>query len=530
MARVPIFMAAPKWWTAILLLAGAAGAHQHRHKYGRTAIRGGARPRGSLHALARGGAGAAAARDVDRQIVAIALPALAGLCIDPLATLVDTAWAAQLGTTELAALGASASIFGLCAKSFNFLLSATTSAVAAAAAAAPADGAAARSDPRRPPLSGGVAEIAASALALALCIGAPLGLAICACAPAILGAASIGPGSAVFAPALSYLRLRAPATPFVLGTMALTGVFRGLRDTRTPLLALSVSSALNVALDPLLLALLPRRRQVAGLAAATTLSQAVGLLVLLAALLARAPAGALRPSWPRMLGLGRSASVLTARTFCGLLVYARASAAAAACSPLAGAAHAVAFQLWMSSALLADALAIACQALLASSLAAAGGGAQPSPRLVVVRTTRLSALLALALAAGLGLGRGALLALLTPDAAVRSAAAAVWPLVVGSQPVTVGAFAIDGVLFGAREFGGAAASMIGAAAPALLLLRGVSRAPPAGQGLDGLSAVWRALVVFMAVRTAIGAGFAARSRSLGGGRRRTPGGVGRGGG
>lgn len=308
--------------------------------------------------------------------------------------------------------------------------------------------------------------------------------------------------------------------------MALTGVFRGLRDTRTPLVSLSVSSALNVALDPLLLAMLPAGRQVAGLALATTLSQAAGLAVLVAALLRRAPHGAgarsLAPSAPLVLGLARSASVLTARTFCGLLVYARAAAAAAASSPLAGAVHAVTFQLWMSAALLADALAIACQALLASALASPARGVAgpkaprrtlPSARLVVARTARLSALLALLLATGLSLGRIPLLSLLTADAAVRSAARTVWPLIVGSQPVLVAAFVVDGVLFGARAFGSAAAAMVCAAAPALLLLRVV--APDLGAhsadalgGLGGLAMVWRALVTFMAVRAACGIGLA----------------------
>ncbi|KAG8457617.1 hypothetical protein KFE25_002281 [Diacronema lutheri] len=489
----------------------------------------GARARVSLCAAARGGdapargvARTAAARAVDAQLVAIALPALAGLFIDPLATLVDTAWAGSLGATELAALGAAASIFGLCAKSFNFLLSATTSAVAAAAAtASAAKGARSTASTRArgaPPLqlADDVAEIAASALALALAIGLPLGLAIGACAPAILSASSIVPGSAVYAPALGYLRFRAPAAPCVLGTMALTGVFRGLRDTRTPLVALAASTVANVALDPLLVALLPAELKVAGLALATTLSQAIGLAILLAALGRRRPPRApFRPTGARVLGLARSASVLTARTFCALLVYARASAAAAACAPLAGAAHAIAFQIWMSASLLADALAIACQALLASALGAASAGASsaarqpsapaPSPALVVARTARLSAFLALAVGAALAVGRSVLLRALTSDAAVRASAARVWPFVVGSQPATVGAFAIDGVLFGANKFGSAAATLICAAGPALLLLRGAGGRCSDAAGTDArLALVWGALSAFMAVRALVG--------------------------
>ncbi|KAJ1620436.1 hypothetical protein T492DRAFT_888708, partial [Pavlovales sp. CCMP2436] len=100
---------------------------------------------------------------VDRQIFAIAGPALLGLCIDPLSTLVDTAFAARIGATELAAL-------------------------VAAAAPPPLPTLAGRTGQPEP----ASAEVSVSSLLLSFAIGVPLALALALGAPAILSLASIG--------------------------------------------------------------------------------------------------------------------------------------------------------------------------------------------------------------------------------------------------------------------------------------------------------------------------------------------------
>jgi Na+-driven multidrug efflux pump len=120
----------------------------------------------------------AAKRSVDSQLLSIAGPALAGLCIDPLATLVDTVWASRLGTPELAALGAAGSLFALCAKTFNFVLPSTTSAVAAASSAAPGRDRGLQAGNATSFYIPAVIDVAYSSLLLALLIGVPVGLAM----------------------------------------------------------------------------------------------------------------------------------------------------------------------------------------------------------------------------------------------------------------------------------------------------------------------------------------------------------------
>jgi Na+-driven multidrug efflux pump len=394
----------------------------------------------------------------------------------------------------------------------------------------------------------------------------------------------------------------------MLATMSLSGVFRGMRDTRTPLVALCVTTAVNMVLDPLFLksararlarvrearkaarargsrrwraraperapatparpggarhgrcgaprcaarasgtrpltrprprlrvralhglaAVLPRSAAVAGLGAATAVAQAAGVVILLAALRRRTPAGSAAAPRARLVrALASSASVMTARTFFGGLVYARASAGAAAASALAGAAHALTFNVWFNCALLADALAIAAQALLgaalpaaalrdsradqaASAAASAAAMLEPTPRLIVARTARLAVGATVVLMVALMAGRDRVLALLTADPAVRAAAAVVWPVVVASQPACVLAFVADGLLFGARDFVGASLAMLGAAAPALLLLRGAR--PAGGAAAAELLRIWHTLALFMAVRATFALGWALRPGS-----------------
>jgi Na+-driven multidrug efflux pump len=61
----------------------------------------------------------------------LALPAIAGQAIEPLAQLMETAYIGRLGSLELASAGVSISIFNIVSKVFNIpLLSVATSFVA----------------------------------------------------------------------------------------------------------------------------------------------------------------------------------------------------------------------------------------------------------------------------------------------------------------------------------------------------------------------------------------------------------------
>lgn len=166
------------------------------------------------------------------------------------------------------------------------------------------------------------------------------------------------------------------------------------------------------------------------------------------------------------------------------------------------------FQLWLATSLLADAVAVAAQALTARALARRD---VPTLKALIRRTTRLGLLVGLLTSAGLALSGGPLCAAFSAEPAVRAACAAAWPLVALTQPLNTLAFAYDGLLFGASDFRFCARLFATSALPASLLIGLAPRVGAGGGGgggavaVAGLRVVWAGLGVFMGIRTVLGA-------------------------
>ncbi len=161
----------------------------------------------------------------DRSIFHLALPALGSLAADPLLSMVDTALVGHLGVAPLAALAISVVVFNLAFMVFNFLAYATTGPVA-----------------RR--LSSGRAEeipaFAVQALWLALLLGITATAAAEAAAEPL--GRLVGAKGEVLTLFLAYFRIRILALTPLLITLAGHGLFRGLQDTRTPLITVGVNA------------------------------------------------------------------------------------------------------------------------------------------------------------------------------------------------------------------------------------------------------------------------------------------------
>src|SRR4051795_2236665 len=69
-------------------------------------------------------------RPLDREVFALALPALGALAAEPLYVLVDTAIVGHLGTTQLASLAIAATVLSTAFTVFNFLTYGTPAHVA----------------------------------------------------------------------------------------------------------------------------------------------------------------------------------------------------------------------------------------------------------------------------------------------------------------------------------------------------------------------------------------------------------------
>lgn len=418
----------------------------------------------------------------DREILALAVPALGTLAADPLVSLVDTAFVGRLGVVPLAALGVNASIFSLAFLVFNFLAYGTTPMVARAVGAGDRDRA---------------GRLAVEALTLAVVAGFVAVAVLQLLAVPIVHA--MGATGELVAPAVEYLRIRALAGPAVLVITASNGIFRGWQDTRTPFVVALVLNAVNLVLDPVLIFGLGWG--LAGAATATAVAQWTGAVAFLWLILgARREAFGVRPLLPRPRDLLPFLSVggaLVVRTFSLVGTMTLATAVATRVGTVAVAAHLVASQLWLMLALLVDALAVAGQAIVGRLRGAgqAGDVARAADRLVAW-----------------GLGVGIVLALgflalepwlprlFTEDAVAIAATRTVLPFVIAMQPLNALVFVGDGIYMGAEEFRFLAAQMVASALAACAVLLFVV---PMGWGLQG---VWWGIVTLMLVRAGTLAG------------------------
>ncbi len=415
-------------------------------------------------------------RRFDREILALALPALGALAADPLVSLIDTVFVGRLGTVELAALGLNAAIFSLAFFLFIFLAYGTTPLVGRALGRGDAEGA---------------GRTVTQAFTVALLIGVVVLALLQLFAEPILSL--MGAGEDTAEPALRYLRIRALATPAVMLITAGNGAFRGFLDTRTPLwLSLGVS-CLNLILDPLLI--FTFGWGIAGAAWATTVAQwlgAAGFLALLFGIRRRRYHIPLKlPRLRELLPLLKIGGTLSLRTLALLVATMLATAIAARLGVLEVAAHQVALQLWIFLALVVDALAVSGQALVARYLG--------ENRTAVARALS-DRLLGMGLLVGLGLGFGFLLlqgwlpTLFSNDPAVIETLGQIYLFVALMQPLNALVFVWDGIFMGVEDFAFLAGAMAASALVASLLLLLVI---PLGWGLPG---VWWALVALNLVR------------------------------
>ncbi|KAK0575208.1 hypothetical protein LWI29_035452 [Acer saccharum] len=446
------------------------------------------------------------------EILRIAFPAALALAADPIASLIDTAFIGRLGPVEIAAVGVSIAIFNQASKITIFpLVSITTSFVAeedtigrvsnteepkpgqqqqnlekvnnnnnnndnsaknssevkdssskpaednndhsdmlenlekgaAAATTAnnvpetkdqsiiiPEDGANNSASNNKAGLSIKKGKRNIPSASTALIIGSILGILqaifLIFGAKPLLKIMGVKSGSPMMASALKYLTLRSLGSPAVLLSLAMQGVFRGFKDTKTPLYA-------------------------------------TGFML-----------------------LTRTVAV----TICVTL--AASKAARLGTTPMA--AFQVCLQVWLTSSLLADGLAVAGQAILASSFAEKD---YKKATMAATRVLQMGFVLGLGLAvlvgAGLYFGSG----IFSSDIHVIHLIHIGVPFVAATQPINSLAFVFDGVNFGASDFAYAAYSMVLVSIASIAFLFVLFRS-------NGFIGIWIALTIYMLMRTFAG--------------------------
>jgi putative MATE family efflux protein len=412
-------------------------------------------------------------RPTDREILALAIPALGALAIDPLLTLADTAFVARLGTTELAALGVDTAILGFAFFAFNFLAYVLTPLVAKAL------GAGNREEARR---------WVGDAIVLALGLGVLVTVVVEVLTPVFVDL--MGAADGVAGPAVTYLRIRALATPAVLLVTVGHGAFRGHKDTKTPLVVALGVNVLNLVLDPILIFALGWG--LAGAAVATVAAQLVGALWFLRLMSSRDMAA--RPegfaaSLPSLLTLGRNGALLTVRTGFLLASFTVAASAATRIGPEEIAAFQLVNQLFLLAALLADSFAVSAQAMTAETSAR---GDLTSLHALNRRLIAWGLVAGVVLMVGVGVGRFGF-GWLTGDETVADMAIEAAGVVALAELVAALVFVADGIFLGLLALGTMVVSTAVGAIVAVILMIGT----PLG---DTVLGIWWAIAVMLVVR------------------------------
>ncbi|GMH08178.1 hypothetical protein Nepgr_010018 [Nepenthes gracilis] len=464
--------------------------------------------------------------ELGMEIAQIAIPAALALMADPFASLIDTAFIGQIGPVELAAVGVSIAIFNQVSKIAIFpLVSITTSFVAeedavgrrnddAQAAKKPESSYSKDSEMEmlmHQDSDGKLSSFGSTqgnatnsehgrrhipSAATAMFIGALSGLIqalfLISAAKPILNYMGVGSDSPMLRPARQYLTLRSLGAPAVLLSLAMQGVFRGFKDTKTPLYATVAGNVANIILDPIFIFVF--HMGVSGAAIAHVISQYMISLILMWRLMQKVN---LLPPHMQDLQFGRflkNGFLLLLRviavTFCVTL----AASLAARQGSTSMAAFQICLQIWLSASLLADGLAVAGQAILAASFARKD---YDKAIATVSRVFQLGLALGLLLLLALIAGLRSASRLFTEDVNVLQLIRLGIPFVAVTQPINALAFVFDGINYGASDFAYSAYSMVLVAAVSILSLLLLS-------SMDGFVGIWIGLSIYMSLRAFAG--------------------------
>lgn len=425
---------------------------------------------------------------LNRQVLALALPALGSLIAEPVLRMADSILVGHVGTPDLAGLAIGSTVLTLVVGICVFLAYTTT------AVTGRAMGAGKRAEGLRLGIQG---------MWLGALLGAALAIVLIVFAPQIIGLFEAEELVADLAG--RYLIVSAPGLVAMLSVLAANGVLRGLLDTRTPLVVTTSAAILNVPVSAFLI--FGCSLGVAGAGAGTAICQffmAIWLWIVVVKKL-RAEGVSARPDIQLIFRSGVHGLPLVLRSLFlqAAIVVTTWQATRLGAVTLAG--YQILKTLWTLAAFGLDALAIAAQALLANAL---GEGEERKTRVLIAQLNRwalgFGTLIGLVFAATSGFlphlftGDPELLAVCVPGI-----------IVVGfMQPLAALTYIYDGYLIGADDtkyLAKAMAIVFAIYLPAVLL---AGLLPAGAWGLAGLWAIYglvfiggRAASLWLRIRT-----------------------------
>ena len=365
-------------------------------------------------------------RQIDRKILALAVPALGALVAEPLFIALDTAMVGHLGAAQLAGLAIASTIMQTLVGLMVFLAYATTPIVARRLGARDRSGA---------------VQAGVDGIYLAAGLGAALAVLLAVAHPVVIGFYHLDAHTAQAAN--TYLIISIFGLPAMLLVFAATGVLRGLQDTRTPLAIAGAGFTANAVLNAVLI--YGCNLGIAGSALGTVIAQWGMVAVYIVVIQLK-----YHPSW--RLGSVRELSVSGGWLFVRTLTL-RASllitvGAASAHGTDTTAAYQIVFTILSTLAFALDALAIAAQALIGHAF---GSQRRLWAASVIRRTLSLGMWATVPLGALLLVSAPVVGRVFTTEPAVLEALPWAVAVLAISLPIAAVVYVLDGVLMGAGE-------------------------------------------------------------------------------
>lgn len=388
-------------------------------------------------------------KELTKEFVKIGAPALVQLAAEPLAGLVDTVYLGRLGPEVLGGAGVAISAHYAVSKMYNDPLLRTSISLVAAQ-----DGKSEAASPSAASAKKDLSIAVSSALLLAATVGV-LQLVVYSlfCRRITIGM-GVTPDSGMWHSALSYLQVRSLGTPAATLWLVANGIFRGLGDTRTPLIYSLLFTALNAVLDPLFIFTLGFGAS--GAAAGTALAQYIALVPLLLALNKRVPIdilGQLNELGTSLKAYVKAGSMVLFRTLAKVLAYSVCARQAALLGSVSAAAYNLTFQLGFATTQICESVAVAVQTLIAREMARPDSKSKPAIlRHLISTSVGFGGGVAFLLSLSTFWRRDMILAGLTTNAAVRTAAASIFPAVLATQVLKGLAYPVNGIIMGGLDW------------------------------------------------------------------------------
>lgn len=288
-----------------------------------------------------------------KEFFSIGVPAFIQLAAEPLAALVDTAYLGRLGPEVLGGAGVAISAQYAVSKLYNDPLLRTSISLVASQ-----DGKA-RGKEASVDQAKELSVAVSSALLLAFTVGAVQLVVYTVLASAITRGMGLTSASPMWESAVSYLKVRALGTPAATLWLVTNGIFRGLGDTRTPLVYSLFFTALNAILDPLFIFTLSFGAS--GAAAGTALAQYAALVPLMLALNRKVKIdvfGQVKELRTSLKAYLKAGGYVLFRTLGKVLAYSVCARQAAMLGSVAAAAYNLTFQLGFATTQICEAVAV----------------------------------------------------------------------------------------------------------------------------------------------------------------------------